>query len=45
LELFPDRDSLEKATKILLATLDPQHAPHVEIVFPDWSPDPDASPN
>ena len=45
IELFPDRESLEKATKILLASLDRRHAPHVEIVFPDWAPDPDASPN
>jgi hypothetical protein len=44
-ELFPGRDSLEKATRILLASLDRQHSPHVEIVFPDWAPDPEASPN
>jgi hypothetical protein len=44
-ELFRDRASLEKATKVLLASLDRRHAPHVEIVFPEWSPDPDASPH
>jgi hypothetical protein len=44
-ELFRDRERLEKATKILLASLDRRHAPHVEIVFPDWAPDPDASPS
>lgn len=44
-ELFRDRGGLEKATKILLASLDQRHAPHVEIIFPDWAPDPDASPS
>jgi hypothetical protein len=44
-ELFLDRDTLEKATKILLASLDRRHAPHVEIVFPEWAPDPDAPPS
>lgn len=45
LELFHDRQRLEKASKALLASLDRRHALHVEIVFPDWSVDPDASRN
>lgn len=44
-ELFGDRGRLEQASKGLLASLDRQHTPHVEIIFPDWSPDPDASPH
>lgn len=44
-ELFRDRKRLEKASKALIASLDRRHALHVEIVFPDWSPDPDASHN
>ena len=44
-ELFGDRQRLEKAAKALVASLDRRHAPHVEIVFPDWSNDPDASPH
>lgn len=44
-ELFPDRRRLEQASKGLLSSLDRRHTPHVEIVFPDWSPDPDASPH
>ena len=44
-ELFGDRQRLEKASKALLASVDRRHAFQVEIVFPDWSPDPDASPN
>ncbi|HVU28813.1 MAG TPA: hypothetical protein VHE36_00295 [Sphingomicrobium sp.] len=45
IELFPDRRKLEKATRVLLASLDRRHSPHVEIVFPDWAPDPDATPS
>jgi hypothetical protein len=41
-ELFRDRKRLEKATAVLLASLDQRHALHVETVFPDWSADPDA---
>jgi hypothetical protein len=44
-ELFGDRPRLEKAAKALVASLDRRHAPHVEIVFPDWSNDPGASPH
>ena len=44
-ELFRDRKQLEEASKILLSSLDPERAPHVEIVFPDWSADPDAPPH
>jgi hypothetical protein len=44
-ELFRDRKSLEEATRILLGSLDRRHSLHVEIVFPDWSPDPGAPSN
>jgi hypothetical protein len=44
-ELFRSRNRLEKATKVLLASLDRRHALHVETVFPDWSQDPDAPAN
>ena len=44
-ELFADRKRLEKAATALVASLDRQHAPHVEIVFPDWSSDPAVSPH
>jgi hypothetical protein len=44
-ELFRDRRRLEQASSGLLGSLDRQHTPHVEIVFPDWSQDPDASPH
>ena len=44
-ELFGDRRRLEKAAKALVASLDRRHAPQVEIVFPEWSKDPDASPH
>jgi len=44
-ELFPDRKSLEVASKVLLRSLDREREPHVEIVFPDWSADPDAPPH
>lgn len=44
-ELFRDRKRLEEASKELLASLDQRHALHVELVFPDWSADPDRSPN
>lgn len=44
-ELFRDRERLEAASKALLASLDQRHSLHVEIVFPDWSVDPDASPH
>jgi hypothetical protein len=44
-ELFQNRKRLEKASKTLLASLDEHHALNVEIVFPDWSADPHASPN
>ena len=44
-ELFQNRKRLEKASKALLASLDERQALHVEIVFPDWSADPDSSPN
>ena len=44
-ELFPDRKQLEEASKVLLASLNREREPHVEIVFPDWSADPDAPPH
>ena len=44
-ELFGDRRQLEEASKALLASLDPERAPDVEIVFPDWSADPDSPPH
>ncbi|MFL6777146.1 MAG: hypothetical protein ACJ8FN_12230 [Sphingomicrobium sp.] len=44
-ELFPDRNQLEEASKVLLKSLDREREPHVEIVFPDWSADPDAPPH
>ena len=44
-ELFPDRNRLEEASKVLLASIDREREPHVEIVFPDWSADPDAPPH
>jgi hypothetical protein len=44
-ELFRDRKRLEEATRVLIASLDRRHALHVEIVFPDWSSDPGASPH
>lgn len=44
-ELFRDREALEAASKELLASLDQRHALNVELVFPDWSADPDRSPN
>jgi hypothetical protein len=44
-ELFRDRCRLEKAAKAVVASLDRRHAPHVEIVFPDWSNDPGAPPH
>jgi hypothetical protein len=44
-ELFRDRKQLDEASKALLASLDPEGAPRVEIVFPDWSADPDAPPH
>ena len=44
-ELFRGRKRLEDASKALLESLDQRHALHVEIVFPDWSADPDASPS
>ena len=44
-ELFPDRKQLEEASKVLLKSLDREREPHIEIVFPDWSADPDAPPH
>ena len=44
-ELFRDRKRLEEASRILVASVDRRHAPQVEIVFPDWSSDPGASPH
>jgi hypothetical protein len=44
-ELFPDRKSLEEASKVLLRSLEREREPRVEIVFPDWSADPDAPPH
>ena len=44
-ELFPGRAPLEQASKVLLASLDREREPRVEIVFPDWSADPDAPPH
>ena len=44
-ELFRDRKRLEGATTLLLASLDRRHALQVETIFPNWSPDPDASPH
>lgn len=44
-ELFQDRKRLEAASDVLVASLDRQHAPHVEIIFPDWSSDPGALPH
>lgn len=46
-ELFPDRKALEEASKVLLRSLEREHErePRVEIVFPDWSADPDAPPH
>ena len=44
-ELFPDRKQLEEASRVLLKSLDQEREPHVEIVFPDWSADPDAPPH
>jgi len=44
-EMFRDRKQLEEASKVLLTSIDRQRSPHVEIVFPDWSADPDAPPH
>jgi len=44
-ELFDDRKRLEEASKVLLASLDRRHALRVEMVFPDWSQDPEAPTN
>src|SRR4051812_18542043 len=44
-ELFPDRKALEEASKVLLRSLDREREPRIEIVFPDWSADPDAPPH
>ena len=44
-ELFPDHKQLERASKVLLKSVDRDREPHVEIVFPDWSADPDAPPH
>lgn len=44
-ELFRDRKRLEDASSALVASLDRRHALHVEIVFPEWSADPQAPPN
>jgi hypothetical protein len=44
-ELFPDRKALEAASKVLLSSLDREREPRIEIVFPDWSADPDAPPH
>ena len=41
-DLFRDRRRLEKATRVLVASLDRKHAFHVETIFPDWSADPGA---
>jgi len=44
-ELFPDRKALEQASTVLLRSLDRERDPRIEIVFPAWSADPDASPH
>jgi hypothetical protein len=44
-ELFRSRERLEDASTALIASLDKRHALNVEIVFPDWSADPDTAPN
>jgi hypothetical protein len=44
-ELFPDRRELEEASSVLLRSLDLEREPRIEIVFPDWSADPDAPPH
>lgn len=44
-ELFLNRRRLERASKALLGSLDPRHAIHVQIVFPDWSAGPGTWPN
>ena len=44
-ELFHGRKRLEAASKLLLASLDRRHALNVEVVFPDWSQDPEAPSN
>lgn len=44
-ELFPDRKALEEASKVLLRSVEGEREPRVEIVFPDWSADPDAPPH
>ena len=44
-ELFPDRRALEEASKVLLRSLDREREPRIEVVFPDWSADPDAPPH
>ena len=44
-ELFPDRNALEEASKVLLRSVEREREPRVEMVFPDWSSDPDAPPH
>ena len=44
-ELFHGRKRLEAASQLLLASLDRRHALNVEVVFPDWSQDPEAPAN
>jgi hypothetical protein len=44
-ELFRDRGRLERATRLLLTSLERRQPLRIETVFPDWSSDPGASPH
>jgi hypothetical protein len=43
-DLFLDRRRLETASRRLLRSLERRYALNLEVVFPDWSAPPDASP-